>query len=446
MELRTCPQCKKSVPPKITFCPYDGAQLGPDTNSRRALPTETTLKPLSPSQEKTLSERTLNTQKSGTPSLPTLDLAGATLNRGAEDPLANLKSKDNLLPGMIVGDYSLIKQIGEGGMGVVWLAQSQTIGKTVAIKFLHQDRITHRNSFQRFVTEAKAVNQINHPNLIDIFSFGTLEDGRPYFVMEYLDGKNLAQRLLQYGALPLATISKVFRQLCEAIQAAHDKGIVHRDLKPDNILLCQSRDKVPQVKILDFGIAKLTGDPDDKGNALTKTGSIVGTLGYMAPEQIERSKDVSNKADLYSLGVILYEVLTGQNPFAKYGNKIADVIVAQMMPIPKPSTVNPARNIPPALDDFILRTIAKTPQQRPESARAFYEELSSIIDGQTDVPPATEPAQRTEPTPPQEINIQSTEKMIQPEPEPAPTKTSWALIAGALLLLGIGAYALTALV
>ena len=272
-----------------------------------------------------------------------------------------------MAPGVSVGEYVLQSKLGVGGMGEVWKAQQPTIGKTVAIKVLTQESATSKKSIARFIQEARAVNEIRHPNLVDIFSFGELPDLRPYFVMEFLDGKSLGSYMNEKGPLPFAHVLRIFSQVCEVLQAAHDKGIVHRDLKPDNIYLISRQNESLFVKVLDFGIAKLAGEGAQN---LTDQGSVFGTPGYMSPEQYEETKNVDHRSDIYALGVLLFEMLTGCLPFDEPGLGMYELIIRQMMqPAPKPSQVIAGRTIPEAVDTLILQMLAKKPAERPSSCQ-----------------------------------------------------------------------------
>jgi serine/threonine protein kinase len=273
----------------------------------------------------------------------------------------------NLAPGSNVGEYVLQRRLGVGGMGEVWKAHQPTIGKTVAIKVLTQESAKSKKSIARFIQEARAVNEIRHPNLVDIFSFGELPDQRPYFVMEFLDGKSLGEYMESTGPLPFSDMIHIFSQTCEVLQAAHDKGIVHRDLKPDNIYLISRQAEPLFVKVLDFGIAKLAGAG---AQHLTDQGAVFGTPGYMSPEQYEETKDVDHRSDIYALGVLLFEMLTGRLPFHEPGLGMYELIVRQIsQPPPKPSQVIVGRNIPEGVDTLILQMLAKTPTGRPSSCQ-----------------------------------------------------------------------------
>src|SRR5215831_9014136 len=184
-------------------------------------------------------------------------------------------------------------------MGVIYLAEHPVIGKRAAIKILHRRYCDDPEAVERFVVEARAANQIGHPNIVDVFTFGALDDGRSYMAMEWLAGESLARRLTR-GPLPLAEALAIVELTADALEAAHEKGIVHRDLKPDNIFLATSRGGRVDVKLLDFGIAKLVGPLHPTGVRSTRPGEIIGTPAYLAPEQA-RGLDVDGRVDVYAL-------------------------------------------------------------------------------------------------------------------------------------------------
>src|SRR5262245_9326938 len=199
-------------------------------------------------------------------------------------------------PGMMVGEYRILARIGVGGMGVVFAAEHPLIRKRAVIKVLRKELCTDPGAIERFIDEARVVNQIGHPNLVDIFSFGQVPDGRHYLVMEWLKGETLASRL-ERGRLAFDEACAVLRPLARALEAAHRAGVVHRDLKPDNIFLVDNPGELPTVKLLDFGIAKLANT--DHRMEQSVSGALVGTPLYISPEQA-RAVDVDHRADIYS--------------------------------------------------------------------------------------------------------------------------------------------------
>jgi tRNA A-37 threonylcarbamoyl transferase component Bud32 len=273
----------------------------------------------------------------------------------------------DLPEGMQVGEYRVLQKIGEGGMGAVYSAVQPVIGKRAAIKVLAPHIAKNPELVRRFVDEARAVNKIGHPNIVDIFSFGWLPDKRHYFAMEFLDGQSLADRLKR-GPFQPEEARPLLRQICQALEAAHRQGIVHRDLKPDNIWIVQPQHGDAYAKLLDFGIAKLMGDVDE--GQRTQTGIVMGTPAYMSPEQC-RGVNVGKGTDIYALGMILYEMFAGQLPFK---GSFAELITHHLMTVPEaPSHHRPMSR---ALDQLIMRCLDKDPGQRPQSA----EELGKAIE------------------------------------------------------------------
>ncbi len=298
-------------------------------------------------------------------------LAGAGTGTLAIDP-DEARSADGLRPadplvGATVGSFKVIRALGRGGMGTVYLAEHPVIGSRVAIKFLHESMATSPELVTRFYDEARAVNRIGHENIVGIFDLSMLPPNRYYIVMEYLDGEALAA-LLRRGAMGLDESVSILLQLCDALQCAHERGVVHRDLKPDNVFVLRRRG-APFVKLLDFGIAKLRDAP---AGAQTVAGMIVGTPEYMAPEQCE-NRPVDARTDVYALGVMAYQMLSGVLPFT---GSITQLLLAHVHETPRPPrSVNGL--IPPALDDAILRAIAKRPEDRFPDMAAFAAALQA---------------------------------------------------------------------
>ena len=232
-------------------------------------------------------------------------------------------------------------------MGVVFLAEHPVIGKKVAMKAIHPELSRNAEVVSRFMIEAKSVNQIGHEHIVDISDFGTTPDGEFYFVMEYLQGQAMAERLKQVTKMPPAQALNIAAQVADALGASHDHGIIHRDLKPENIYLVARGANKDFVKVLDFGLAKLTGRGDEKVSHKTRTGSVMGTPFYMAPEQCEGKASIDHRADIYSLGVILFEMLTGKVPFG--GEGYGEIIVKHIT-MPAPSARAMVPELSPAID------------------------------------------------------------------------------------------------
>ena len=288
-------------------------------------------------------------------------------------------------PGMKLGEYEVQQRLGQGGMGVVYAAVHPLIGKRAAIKILKKELCADPTSLERFVDEARVVNQIGHPNIVDVFAFGEMPDGRSYFVMELLEGETLRARVAR-SRLTLDEVRGIIKPLARALQAAHDKGVIHRDLKPDNVFLVDLPDEPPRAKLLDFGIAKLARD--DRRVEKTATGALVGTPQYIAPEQA-KGYLVDPRADIYALGAMLFELLTGRPPFI--ADNAMEMVAKHLMEAPvSPSSL--VRGISPELDDLVLRMLAKTPDGRPTLG-----EVIAVIE-RSRISAATVPFDR--PTPP----------------------------------------------
>lgn len=263
-------------------------------------------------------------------------------------------SFDDLQPGTLVGEYRIIGKVATGGMGAVYAAMHPVIGKKAAIKILFRSLCTSEESVQRFVDEARAVNRIGHQNIIDVFAFGSTADGRSYFVMEWLEGETLFHRMAR-ARLSIPESVQVLDQLSDALEAAHRKGIIHRDIKPENVFLVQDRDRV-FVKLLDFGVAKLGMQRyESEGH------SVLGTPAYVSPEQAS-ARDVDHRTDIYSLGVLAYEMFLGRRPFeAEAPIHLLGKHVREQPPAPR--SIAPATA--PILDELLLRMLAKAPNDRP---------------------------------------------------------------------------------
>jgi serine/threonine-protein kinase len=266
-----------------------------------------------------------------------------------------------LAPGAMVGEYQVERLLGEGGMGRVYAAIHPLIAKRAAIKILRPELSHDPVAVERFVREARSVNQIGHPNIVDIFAFGTLPDARHYFVMEWLQGESLRERL-ERGPLPFALALDVLDAIASALAAAHATGIVHRDLKPDNVFLAGPVGSAPMVKLLDFGIAKLLGA--DPGIDRTATGAMIGTPTYMSPEQA-RGELVDTRSDLYALGAVAFEVLAGEMVF--HANSAAEAVARHLFEPPRPVR-ELRREVPDALDALITSLLAKEMTARPSLA------------------------------------------------------------------------------
>jgi serine/threonine-protein kinase len=317
--MATCPTCRTHYPDDVQTCTADGATLLPDETI------------------------------------------------AAMDP--------DLAPGQTVGEYRVEAKIGEGGFGAVYRAVHPLIGKAAAIKVLNKQYSSSPQMVSRFVAEARAVNQIKNRNIVDIFSFGALDDGRQYYVMELLDGMTCSAYIRKKGRLSPEEAVPILRAVGRALDAAHAAGIAHRDLKPENVFLTFEEDAV-FPKLLDFGIAKLLGDSITSGHK-TRTGTPMGTPHYMSPEQC-RGRNVDHRTDIYSFGVLVFEALTGKVPFD--GEDVMEILVKHTSaPAPLPSEVCPA--LPAAMDAPVLGFLEKDPGKRPASLGAGMDALAAAAAG-----------------------------------------------------------------
>ena len=266
----------------------------------------------------------------------------------------------NVVPGTQLGAYRVLHQIGEGGMGTVWLAEHGTLGRRAALKVLHPEYSSRPEIVQRFFNEARAATSIPDPGIVQIFDFGQHGDGSAYIVMELLDGEPLDRRLANVGRIAVADALRIMRQVANTLGAAHARAIVHRDLKPENIFLVRDPEVIggERAKILDFGIAKLVGGA---AGVKTHTSTVMGTPTYMSPEQCRGAGQVDQRSDVYSLGCVLFTLLVGHPPFD--GEGIGDIIAMHIREsAPAPSTR--ATGIPPEVDRLVLTCLAKDPAQR----------------------------------------------------------------------------------
>ncbi|HXU62736.1 MAG TPA: serine/threonine-protein kinase [Polyangia bacterium] len=265
--------------------------------------------------------------------------------------------------GTTIGNYKVTAQLGEGGMGIVYLAEHPAIGRKAAIKVLHPKLAADPEVVSRFFHEARASNAIRHPNIVEAYDYGTRPDGAPYIIMEYLEGESLSARVKRLGRLPLRAALEFGHQAAGALAAAHEKAVVHRDLKPDNLFITADP-RVPgaeQIKILDFGIAKLAASVENEISHKTRTGVLLGTPLYMSPEQCLGVKDVDHRTDIYSLGCILHEMLSGAPPFNSEG---FGALVNMHINEPPVRVSKHRPDVPAAVDRLILRMLAKKADER----------------------------------------------------------------------------------
>ncbi len=321
---------------------------------------------------------------------------------------------------VLSGLYKIDRRIGEGGMGRVYMAVHIHLNKPFAVKVLSEAVATNRQAIERLRIEAQTASSIDHDNIVDVVSFDATDDGRVFLVMEMLEGESLAT-LVEAGPMSLERALPIVYQVCEALEAAHERGIVHRDLKPENVFIVRKRD-ADFVKVLDFGISKVKTAEAERVR-MTKTGQVVGTPLYMAPEQARGETDIDRRADIYALGVMLYEMIAGRPPFL--GGNYFQLLWKHGNETPEP----PSRHrpdLPAAIDAVILKALAKDPDDRFQTMAAFEAALMAAAP---------------------EIGSSPARLMsLPPAPAaPAPPKKSVArAVAGVAALLGVGALAFLA--
>ncbi|MCB9586856.1 MAG: protein kinase [Polyangiaceae bacterium] len=351
---------------------------------------------------------------------------------------------------IIDGKYRIVRLLGEGGMGAVYEGENTRIHRRVAIKVLHSGVAENADAVQRFEREAQAAGRIGSQHIVEVLDLGDLPDGDRYMVMEFMDGDSLSDRIRKVGRLTPEQIYPIAYQLLEGLQAAHSAGIIHRDLKPDNVFVLTSHaGQTDFVKILDFGISKFSALGNESGFSMTRTGAVMGTPYYMSPEQAKGAKGMDQRADLYSVGVILYECATGQVPFnADTFNELLFKIVLEEPP--------PLEQLVPEIDrgfaEIIRRAMAREPAHRFQTAKEFQSAIEGWASGRVSMPMAA--ADLTGPRP----AMASLPQAAPPPANPAlagtqgawagesqPKKSNTGLIVGAaiaaVVLLGGGGFA-----
>ncbi len=353
----------------------------------------------------------------------------------------------------IDGKYELLGQIGKGGMGVVYEARHTKLGQRVALKFLLPQALEHADAVMRFEREARAAAKLTSPHIVRVADIGKTAAGLPFIVMEFLEGYDLAVALKDKGTLPYPEAVDWIMQACTAMAEAHAGGVVHRDLKPSNLFLAMQPSGPPIVKVMDFGISKMVLEGDE----LTQTETTLGTPQYMAPEQVLSSKSIDHRADIWSMGVVLYKAITGQYPFR--GDGAAQMAVAIATTAPRHvSDADPS--IPKGLADAIMRALARHPSDRFQDMASFAQAISAYGTGVIPVTTNNSVSVATAPSSPSldvlrpsfqdnesATNIvdaatsspwtQNSEKRAKPQPKP----NRWPLVvAGAFAVLGVASF------
>jgi serine/threonine-protein kinase len=365
----SCPTCQTEYPPGTEVCPRDGRVLG-------------------------AAEAVIGSA----PTLP--DRTGAAA-APATKPQPEERF-DSLLGVVLAGRYEVLRRIGEGGMGAVYEAKHTLIGKRVAVKVLLEKFHAQSDLVARLLQEARLASSIGHENIVDVTDFGTTDDGRSFVVMEFLDGESLAELAMREAPLPIERSLRIARQVASALGAAHAKGIFHRDVKPENIYLVQRGD-ADFVKVVDFGISKAVkpgGDEGPEAYRLTHTGLLLGTPLYMSPEQARGSEDLDHRVDIWALGVLLYECLTGEVPFRanNYLQIISQVLTHEPLP---PSRLRPELGIPDAVEAVVMRAMEKDRTRRTQTMADLERDLERLLAGDQNVglPPAVAGAAATKARP-----------------------------------------------
>jgi serine/threonine protein kinase len=304
-------------------------------------------------------------------------------------------SPDEFVGKVIDGKYKIRGVLGRGGMGTVFEAVHAGIGRQSAIKVLHTSQLRKKDAVRRFHQEAKAAARIGHPNICEVYDLGTLEDGRPYLVMEKLVGETLADAIARVGGLPFAEVVDILRQVLSGLHAAHENGIIHRDIKPENVFLTRRVGCPPVAKLLDFGVSKMMNhhpqSKDDGDMEMTRTGIVLGTPYYLAPEQARGDRNLDARVDLYACGVMLYEAITGKRPFiaANYNALLLQILTGAPRPIHELR-----QDTPDDLARIVMKAMSRDKGQRYESAIDFQSDLPGYdaMPGPPSRPPAARPS------------------------------------------------------
>ncbi len=371
--------CKTDYPDGVKSCPRDGTELL--GSSAEAPSPEASTAPAP------------TTATAGPETGPAAD-AGAAATAARPRPTED--GFDPLVGSVLAGRYQVVRRIGEGGMGAVYEAKHTLIGKRVAVKVLLEKLVSKSDFVARLLQEARLASSIGHENIVDVTDFGTTDDGRSFVVMEFLDGESLAELTIREAPLPIERSLRIARQAASALGAAHAKGIFHRDVKPENIYLIRRAD-ADFVKVVDFGISKAVkpNGPDEGAEAyrLTHTGLLLGTPLYMSPEQARGEEDLDHRVDIWALGVMLYECLTGEVPFRanNYLQIISQVLTHTPLP---PSQLRPELGIPDAVEAVVMRAMEKDRARRYQSMGELERDLERLLAGDQNVglPPADEGA------------------------------------------------------
>jgi serine/threonine-protein kinase len=288
---------------------------------------------------------------------------------GQPDPAAGPADQSDLIGRTFFGEYTIVDRLGEGGMGAVYLAEQKNIDQKIALKVLHAETAESDEIVQRFHREAKVISRLSHPNIVRVFIFGRTDDDLLFLAMEYIEGVELREKLDGTPVDELMAI-KIMKQVCSALGQAHDLSVIHRDLKPENILLTNFRGEDNYVKILDFGIAKIKHPDDQDGKQLTQQGIVYGTPEYLSPEQAQ-AEDLDHRTDIYALGCILFEMMTGQVPF----DANASVEILKQKVFEDPPVPSDHAPVAPTMEEIIMKAMAKDREDRYSDALEMFDAL-----------------------------------------------------------------------
>jgi serine/threonine protein kinase len=313
--------------------------------------------------------------------------APAKLRRTGGTVAVRTQDRD-LIGKTIAGKYDVKGVLGEGGMGTVYEAENTALGRSVAVKVLHPAQARKKTAVKRFHQEARAAGAIGHPNICEVYDLGTLDDGSPFLVMERLLGETLGDRIASEGGLPLDDVIDVLTQVLSGLVVAHEKGIVHRDIKPENVFLSKRVGCPPVAKLLDFGVSKMISamheGARDADLDLTRTGMVMGTPYYMAPEQARGDRILDARVDVYACGVMMYEALTGRRPFT--GPNYNALLLNILRSDPRPAReLRPA--LPRAFDRVLEKSMARPKEDRYQNATEFQQALSLLRTELSKAPP-----------------------------------------------------------
>ncbi len=341
---------------------------------------------------------------------------------------------DPLIGKVFAERYEIESILGLGGMSIVYKAKHRLMDRTVAIKMLHGNIKSDHLSLERFRLEAQAASSLNHQNIITVYDFGVTPQNEAFFVMDYLDGENLAECLERKGRLPWERAIGIFKQICDGLGAAHKKGIVHRDMKPANVVLIKQDEGFELVKLVDFGIAKLLPSSGKQQQSLTKTGEVFGSPIYMSPEQI-LGKEVDRHSDIYAMGCLMYETLTGVPPHM--GPTFLDTLNKHVGEQAKPiHELVPDAKVPPELEKIIEKCLAKNPADRFDTAEEIRDNLSALSLRIKDLG-TTRHAAVSGPM----SMLSDTPTMAQAAAECKPASPIWKILAGVASIVIVGSLA-----